>query len=307
MKCILCGKETKMVLTLILRGGTEGKVEYCIDCDFGMLNKDVDEKSLKDFYKNEYRNNALYKESESPHEMFDIYSKFQKNRVDVLKPYINKDTRLLEVGCSVGMFLYHIRNYVKEVVGVDYDTKSACFAAKKCQCPVFDKDIKDLNLKKGSFDVVCAFQTLEHVADPVKFIKELASYLKKDGIIYIEVPNTHSILLELYALPNYEIFHYHPAHLWYFSEISLKKVMSKAGFKGEIKFIEGYNLFNHINWLNNDTPQKGCIAGKTFPPHIPLRKNSSISEFFALMDEAYRHLLGTLKMTSDIHYIGKKR
>jgi hypothetical protein len=46
-------------------------------------------------------------------------------------------------------------------------------------------------------DVVCAFQVLEHVADPLAFMTDTKSRTKPEGLIFVGVPNRHSYLSDL--------------------------------------------------------------------------------------------------------------
>ncbi len=308
MKCLLCGKNTNILLTDTLRGGSKGKVYFCKSCELGMLENHRSKKEIVDFYKDEYRKHPLCKESSSSQELFDIYVNFQQGRIDLLKKYLKKDITLLEVGCSVGMFLYNVREYTNRIVGIDYDVASVIFATQKCGCLIYDKDIKETGLPKKSFDIICMFQVLEHVVNPIKFISQYKEYLKPNGVICIEVPNINDALRYAYDLPNYNRFYFHPAHLWYFSEKSLSILMKKAGFTGNIVFTQSYNILNHLHWIDTDTPQKSCIPGMS-KPSFPLRKdfNSNILDGFLLfMNSMYKAFLRVLKITDNITYIGRK-
>lgn len=197
MVCILCKKNANKVITKELRNGKKLQVFYCKKCDFGMLSHNSTESELKKYYAGKYRKIASPRLgfATSPKELFETAVPFQQDRIRLLKKHLGKTKRLLEVGCSAGMFLWHARKHVKEAVGIDYDSRSAKYAAHKCGCKTYDKDIEETNLKEKSFDIICAFQTLEHAQDPTGFISRYKKYLKLDGIMVIEVPNLRDALV----------------------------------------------------------------------------------------------------------------
>lgn len=311
MICILCKKRTDNIITNELRGGEKLSVFYCQNCDLGMLGLGMTAEKIKKYYEKEYRKIASPRLgfATNPKELFETAVPFQQDRIRLLKKHLGKNKRLLEVGCSAGMFLWHAHRYVKEAVGIDYDSRSAKFAARKCGCRTYDKDIGQTDLKKKSFDVICAFQTLEHVQDPVDFIARYRKYLRPGGVMAIEVPNLRDALVYAYNLPNHKKFFYHISHPWYFTEKSLQKLMKKSGFRGKVFHIQDYNIFNHINWIINDKPQPSFSPGLS-SPKVNFRKNiepkikSEIGRFVIKMDESYKNKLSDLKITSNIFYIG---
>ncbi len=52
---------------------------------------------------------------------------------------------------------------------------------------------KGLPLKDSSVDVVIAGEIIEHIYNPIKFIRECNRVLKKEGILVLSTPNTCSI------------------------------------------------------------------------------------------------------------------
>jgi 2-polyprenyl-3-methyl-5-hydroxy-6-metoxy-1,4-benzoquinol methylase len=309
----LCNKDIQKIITDTLRNGEKGNVYYCEKCQLGVLDDKQSETDLKKFYNKDYRSKfkpELNKVS-NPKELFDIYSNFQEERINLIKKFLTPKMKLLEIGCSAGMFLFQIKKYVQEVVGIDYDLKSVQFASKKCGCRVFDVDIEKTGLKEQTFDIICLFQTLEHLKNPQQFIEKIKKYLKPEGIIYLEVPNFHDALIHAYNLPNHYKFYFHSAHLWYFTEKSLSALMDKAGFKGQIFFNQDYNILNHMHWLSVDAPQSSCLPGLS-PPLLPLRpsfdsdKKEKLDRFIKQADGEYKKLLTELKITSNLSFIGKK-
>jgi len=314
INCILCGKKVVRVLTPTIRGGIKREVLHCADCDLGILSGGLQEGEAEKFYKKEYRKKHSHnvQAGAGAKELFEVYEPFQHDRLRLLKPYFGKNKKLLELGCSAGMFLYHARRYVKEVVGVDYDASAAAYAAKVCKCVTYDTDLSKTPLAKESFDIVCAFQTLEHVVDPVQFLKMSGEYVKKDGILAIEVPNLHDALVSLYNLPNHHQFYFHETHVWYFSEKSLQRIMKKAGFEGALYFVQDYNVLNHLHWADIDAPGKGGVNGLG-PPALPLRTTASaktrkaVTDLLVKFDADYKQALAQHKVTSNLFFIGKKK
>lgn len=313
MTCPICNKKTQKVIANELRDGSKSRVYFCERCEFGILGLKTHGKDLKDFYATEYRQIGKPKQDESSdaEELFNIYQEFQGDRIKLLKKYFGKNKRLLELGCSSGMFLYHAKKYMGEVVGNDYDIASADFARKKCKSKVYSEDMSNTPEKKYSFDVTVAFQTLEHVESPSEFIAVMKEYTKPNGVIAVEVPNLYDVLPHIYNLPNHYKFFFHSSHPWYFTEKSLILLMEQAGIKGKIYHVQDYNVLNHVHWIQNDTTQSDCLPGLR-APNIPIRSSAStkikteIDAFFKTMDLKYKNLLSKNKITSNILFIGTK-
>ena len=79
----------------------------------------------------------------------------------------------------------------------------------------------------------------------------------------------HYILLSGHNVQSYHDFWFREPHLFNFSAKTLKICLEKAGFKGEIKGAQRYNLLNHLHWKFLKKPQKSDPAGQGTRHHHP--------------------------------------
>lgn len=305
MKCLLCGNNINDIITDTLRDGSNTNVYWCNNCELGFL--DSKKHDMKEYYNSTYRKeySPILNTETNPEELFNHHFKFQKDRLKLVEPLINSNSKLIEVGCSSGMFLYHLKDKVKELVGIDFDSKSANYTSKKCNCKTYTTEITETPLKEKYFDVICCFQTLEHTENPIEFINTLKRYLKPNGKIVIEVPNTYDVLIHTYKLKNHFKFYFHKAHLYYFTEKSLKTIFDISNIKGNFYYSQDYNIFNNINWLIHDAPQPKGNNGLD-KPIVDVKNNSKeINDFFERINNDYKELLERLKISSNLIFVGE--
>ncbi|QYR19840.1 class I SAM-dependent methyltransferase [Paenibacillus sp. sptzw28] len=314
MHCPLCGISNEIILTDRLRHGEKQNVFYCPSCDLGYLEHMKNNAELKHYYQNVYRKD--YKpnllQDTNAEDLFRSTVGFQQERVRRIEPFLNKNKALLDVGCSAGQFLFHVKDKVNKAVGIEINEESAQFASKICGCPVYTDYLAETPLKRKSFDIICSFQVMEHVDDPLEYLLQFKEYLKDDGLIYIEVPNLNDILLSTYSLPNYKKFYFRSAHLFYFSVRSLEVLLDKAGLDGEVFFSQDYHFINHMNWLINDGPQANAedgMANLKFPMNLGVSGEiqTKLNGFLTRVNKEYTELLIELGLTSKMGFIARKK
>ena len=219
--------------------------------------------------------------------------------------------RLLDVGCSAGQFLFNVKDFVSEVAGIELDPAAAMHASSVCNCSVENVFLADSSFPKASFDVITAFQVMEHAADPIKFMRDIHACLKPGGIACVEVPNLEDALLSICDLSNYQRYYYRLVHLFYFSARSLQLLMEKTGFAGDVFFAQDYNIFNHINWMLNNSGQKDSRIGFS-PVDFPQRaeadpeKSEELRTFFRGADDDYKRLVEKLGVAAKVGFIARK-
>jgi len=263
--CPLCGSEKSEIFAHQLRRGN-GVVRYCLSCNHGYLVREeaVDAKEYYgELYRQEYSHNADVTATHA-REIFEVYKNYQQERLHHILPHLNPSSRLLEVGASAGQFLTHVMDRVGEVNAIELDKACCAFLGGEFGIDADTEFLENSRFAGKIYDVVCAFQVLEHVEYPVDFLKTIQHATKKGGTIFIEVPNLHDPLLTVWDVTTYQKFFYHSAHLHYFTDVSLSKVARDAGFRPDqidIIYTQDYNLLNHLHWIMNNGPQADCHVG----------------------------------------------
>jgi len=77
------------------------------------------------------------------------------------------------------------------VTGVDADEEAIAYARERYAAPNVDFEVMDvaaLRFAEDSFEVVCSFETIEHVPDRDAFLREVARVLAPDGVFLVSTP-----------------------------------------------------------------------------------------------------------------------
>ena len=91
---------------------------------------------------------------------------------------------VIEIGYGKGEFLKKIREIVPHIICIEYNEYAITIARENGFIVYTPNDY--INEK---FDAIVAFHVLEHVSNPLDFIKSLSAKIKNNGKIYISVPN----------------------------------------------------------------------------------------------------------------------
>lgn len=97
------------------------------------------------------------------------------------------DLKILNVGCGPGRSSQYLSEF-GNVVSVEYDKYCCEFASEKTGLEIIHGSITELPFEDQSFDLVCAFDVIEHVENDQLAVAEMKRVVKNDGIIFITVP-----------------------------------------------------------------------------------------------------------------------
>ena len=112
-----------------------------------------------------------------------------ENSAAYLLPHLTPTDRLLDIGSGPGTITADLARRVREVVALDINDEAAQLTRAELErqgdgpVDVRDGDIHDLDLADDEFDVVHAHQVLQHVADPVSALREMARVTRVGGVV----------------------------------------------------------------------------------------------------------------------------
>ena len=233
-----------------------------------------------------------YADNLPPQSAFDAYyrdlSKYENQHVDgALSAYDRKrfpetvgliagslpdrNTRILEIGCSTGGLLEALQaaGYTS-VVGLDPSPVCTRLARERCGAVTITGSLSDLGPEAGSFDLIILGSVLEHLRDMDAAMVCLKTLLSAQGHLYLEVPDA-SRFPEHVLAPFQE---FSLEHITYFSPESLANLLGLHCFEAVftrqatpepspgIFAVEVKALFRHTGrsrpWVP-DTRTKGAL------------------------------------------------
>jgi SAM-dependent methyltransferase len=304
--CPLCHERTEDVITNRLRHGP-GHVYQCGRCDHGFLLPDT-ARDLNTYYTEQYRQEYSHRAEGSTTnaaEIFDTYSKFQADRLKIVKNHLHAGTRFLEIGASAGQFLVHVANSVAVANAVELDPACCSFIESRLGIQTDAKSLSESKFAGESYDVVCSFHVMEHVVSPIDFLRDIHAVLVPGGKAFVEVPNRRDALLSIWDVGAYRDFYYRDVHLHYFSAVSGRFTAEAAGFTANecsVEYLQDYNLLNHLNWITNNAPQATCEPGMS-----PIGLDGTdpvmgqwLSARLVELDHEYRERLVSAGVTSNL-------
>ncbi len=136
--------------------------------------------------------------------------------------------RVLDVGCSAGLFLDTLGDEF-ECYGIEPGQASAALAKElisrdRIHCGPLDT----ADLPHGSFDAVTMWDVIEHLASPKAALERTASLLKEGGYLFLSTPDISSVFAMTlgHSWP-----HLIRSHLYYFNNRTLRRMLHECGFQ----------------------------------------------------------------------------
>lgn len=134
---------------------------------------------------NYYKEYALL---ERQHWWFKVRSQIIHNLISAdIKPSQTKQLKILNIGAATGKSSEMLSEF-GHVTSLEYDKDCCDYAQKYFNISIINGSILELPFKDEEFDLVCAFDVIEHVENDLMGLKEMKRVCKNDGLITLTVP-----------------------------------------------------------------------------------------------------------------------
>ena len=170
--CPVCGSDEHR--TLFVKRGFP--IVRCDACRLVFSNPQVDESLVVEEYRGGLSNDLWVDVLTSERQLALDREKFGAI-LDELEPHRGAG-RLLDVGCSIGLFLEQARGRGWDGVGIEFSEKARSYARAEFGLEVIDRPLAESGLEPESFDVVTLLSVLEHTTEPRRMLREIATVLK---------------------------------------------------------------------------------------------------------------------------------
>ncbi len=231
LRCPLCHAPLSSVLHTVKRI----PIYECGTCAIGVSSRTSKTKTSL------YNSNQYYSFSIAQNRIEKYLWKFERILL-VLRAYVKSGT-ILDVGTGFGLFPRLLSTHKSySVIGLEPHLKPL-FVERNQRVTIIKKPFMRYHRKPRSLTAVTMFDVLEHFSDPIVVLKKAYGLLKKNGYIFLLVPNYQSVMRHLSQNWPWWMIEDHYVH---FSRASLKKALRISGF--QVEYIESFEHTDDV-WI----------------------------------------------------------
>jgi len=150
-----------------------------------------------------------------------------------LLPAQGHGQRVLDVGCASGYMAEILTAQGYAVIGIDKPgASSGSFPPTATLIPAdLDSGLPPLS---GTFQFILCADVLEHLRDPLKFLREIRAYMAPGGKLLASLPNSGNLYFRLIVIlgrfPQHDRGLFDRTHLHFYTWAGWLDLFSKSGF-----------------------------------------------------------------------------
>ncbi len=196
---------------------------------------------------------TVYTKGESEEHFNYRRERFGRERIRILEDHCGdlSDKTLLDVGCGDGYFLSVAKDVCKRCVGSEFSVHLREFAQKKTGVTVYSEPLEEF--PERHFDIITAFDVIEHIPTPVSFMQAASNLLTPGGYILLYTPNFDSFSIRVVG--EYSSIVDGTEHIILFNHASLKELGKKVGLEvihTETRGLDISSIIAYQSYLGED-------------------------------------------------------
>lgn len=219
-KCTVCASSNSTVLY-------EGILK-CKDCTHVYADLSLSEEEFSRLYDKEYFFGEEYSNYVADKK---VHQKNFQLRWSVLKRFLDsgRHRNLLEIGSAYGFFLDQVRNEFATVQGIDITRDGVRYARETFNLNVICESFLNSDFGDRSFDVVCMWDTIEHLPQPHLFLQKITKLTRPGALLTITTGDIDSFNARIMKR-KWRLIH-PPTHAHYFSGKTLSELIRRNHFE----------------------------------------------------------------------------
>lgn len=160
----------------------------------------------------------------------DVYRPYFRSHLALVARFRPPPGRLLEIGAAAGYALDEARAAGWSVRGLELSPEAVRSARDRFGVDVLEGGVDALD-EEAAYDVIVAFQTLEHLADVRGALRAIRRALRPGGVLLLTTPDHDSVVRKL---TRRFWVSYRPEHVLYFDRGTLSALLSEEGIPIEL-------------------------------------------------------------------------
>src|SRR5947209_4609601 len=220
-ECVVCGS-TELAAPLY-RG-----IVRCPACGYVSADMRLTDEELFALYNEQFFTGAEFSDYAADERFF---RKNFRLRFRELKKLLDpaRHKHLLEIGSAYGFFLDEVRAEFESVEGIDITDAGVAHAREHFNLNVVQADFLAHDYGAQKFDVVCMWDTIEHLRAPHLYVEKIAAHTERGALLTITTGDVASLNARL-RQSQWRMIH-PPTHLHYFAPQTLARLLERHGFE----------------------------------------------------------------------------
>ncbi len=254
--CPICKCESAVAENTV----ADYSLEKCTKCGFVFMNPRCLPQHLDEIYRvrDEEELAALYESLITPSKIAK-----QAKALHSVGQLLPEKGRLLDFGCGAGHLVEQAQELGWEAHGCDVGEWIETASSNRNIDNIHVGNLDEIAFPNDHFDAAISMQVFEHLLEPLEDLAQLIRVVRPGGIVYINVPNYHTIPIML-GKDDF-MLNEPPQHVNYFAPATIRRLFKEAGLtQVQVRTGDGMkweNLFG--NPIQSETAQAyGLVEAK---------------------------------------------